>query len=120
MDIADMVERNCAAARRVAELVTRETGIAVLNDIVLNQAIIRFGDHLGDEAGDAMTAETVAELQRDGRLFAGGAKWRGRQVMRFSVCNYQTDLEQAAIDADAIIEAYRVVRARNSDAAAAQ
>ena len=120
LGIAAMVARNCAAARLVAELVTRETGIAVLNDVVLNQAIIRFGGHLGDEAGDAMTAETVVELQREGRLFAGGAKWRGRQVMRFSVCNYQTDLEQAAIDADAIIEAYRVVRARNSDAAAAQ
>jgi len=112
--IANMVERNCAAARRIAELVTRETGISVLNDVVLNQAVIRFGAHLGDDAGDTMTVETVAELQRDGRLFAGAAKWRGRQVMRLSVCNYQTDLEQAEINADAIVEAYRAVRARNS------
>ncbi|UVC10960.1 aspartate aminotransferase family protein [Rhizobium sp. TH2] len=112
--IAEMIERNCAAARRVAELATQEVGIGVVNDVVLNQAIIRFGGHLGDEAGDAMTVETVAELQRDGRLFAGGAKWRGRQVMRLSVCNYQTDLEQAEIDADAIIKAYRIVRARNA------
>lgn len=113
--IAAMVERNCAAARRVAELVTEETGITLLNDVVLNQAILRFGGHLGDEAGDALTAETVAELQRDGRLFAGPAKWRGRQVMRLSVCNYQTDLEQADIDADAIVEAYRIVRSRNEE-----
>jgi len=113
--IAAMIERNCAVACRVTELVTREPGITVLNDVVLNQAIIRFGSHLRDEAGDAMTAETVAQLQRDGRLFAGGAKWRGRQVMRLSVCNYQTDLEQADIDADTIIEAYRVVRSRTED-----
>jgi glutamate/tyrosine decarboxylase-like PLP-dependent enzyme len=113
--IAAMVERNCAAARRVTELVTQETGIVVLNDVVLNQAIIRFGGHLGDEAGDAMTAETVAQLQRDGRLFAGGAKWRGRQVMRLSVCNYQTDLQQAEIDAEAIAGAYRIVRSRNEE-----
>lgn len=121
--IAAMVQRNCAAARRITELVTRETGIAVLNDVVLNQAIIRFGAHLGEQEGDAMTSQTVAELQRDGRLFAGTAKWRGLQVMRLSVCNYQTDLEQAEIDAAAIIDAYRVVRARNfaeSDASAAQ
>jgi glutamate/tyrosine decarboxylase-like PLP-dependent enzyme len=117
--IAAMIERNCAAARRVAERVTRETGITVLNDVVLNQAVIRFGGHLGDEQGDAMTSDTVAELQRDGRLFAGTAKWRGRQVMRLSVCNYQTDLEQAETDAEAIIEAYRTVRARNATEAEA-
>lgn len=111
--IAALVQRNCDAARRVAERVAREPGIAVLNAVDLNQMIIRFGGQLGDEAGDAMTAETVAELQRTGRLFAGTAKWRGRQVMRLSVCNYQTDLGHADIDAAAIIDAYRSVRARN-------
>ena len=111
--IAAMVERNCAAARHVAALATREEGIAVLNDVVLNQAIIRFGTHLGEEEGDALTTATVAELQRHGRLFAGTAIWRGRQVMRLSVCNYQTDVEQAEIDVSAIVDAYRAVRARN-------
>lgn len=111
--IVEMVERNCAAARHVAGLVANEHGITVLNDVVLNQAIIRFGDHLGDADGDRLTTETVAELQRVGRLFAGTAKWRGKQVMRFSVSNYQTDIGHAEIDAVAIIDAYRKVRARN-------
>lgn len=111
--ISAMVERNCAAARHVAETAATEPGIAVLNDVVLNQAIIRFGGQLGDAEGDALTADTVAELQQKGQLFAGTAKWRGRQVMRLSVCNYQTDIEQAEIDAAAIIDAYRIVRARN-------
>lgn len=111
--IAAMVERNCAAARHVAEAMTKEQGIAVLNDVVLNQAIIRFGAHLGEAEGDVMTSDTVAELQRRGQLFAGTAKWRGRQVMRLSVCNYQTDIAQAEIDAVAIVDAYRAVWARN-------
>ena len=115
--ITEMVERNCAAARHVADLVVNEYGITVLNDVVLNQVIIRFGGHFGDAEGDRLTTETVAELQRIGRLFAGPAKWRDRQVMRFSVCNYQTDIEHAEIDAAAIIDAYRVVRARNDGAA---
>jgi glutamate/tyrosine decarboxylase-like PLP-dependent enzyme len=108
--ISGMVERNCAAARRVVELVTREPGVTVLNDVVLNQAIIRFSDHLGTECGDAATSDTIARVQADGRLFAGGAKWRGRQVMRLSVCNYQSDCEQAEIVAAAIIDAYRAVQ----------
>lgn len=112
--IAGMVERNCAAARHAAELVTREKGITVLNDVVLNQAIVRFGGHCGDDEGDRLTTDTVAELQRVGRLFVGTAKWRDRQVMRLSICNYQTDLRQAETDAEAIIDAYRTVRARNS------
>ena len=117
--IAAMVERNCDAARHAAELVTKEQGIAVLNDVVLNQVIIRFGAHLDEAEGDVMTSDTVAELQRQGRLFAGTAKWRGRQVMRLSVCNYQTDMAQAEIDGAAIIDAYRAVRARNGAAQAA-
>lgn len=108
--IAAMVERNCAAARRVAELVAGEPGVTVLNDVVLNQVIIRFGDHLGEARSDTVTSDTIARVQADGRLFAGGAKWRGRQVMRLSVCNYQTDLEHAEVDAAAIIEAYRAAK----------
>ena len=112
--IAAMVERNCAAARHVAEAVSEEQGIAVLNDVVLNQAIIRFGADLADAEGDALTTGTVLELQQRGQLFAGAARWRGLQVMRLSVCNYQTDIAQAEIDVVAIVDAYRAVRARNA------
>ena len=110
-----MVERNCAAARHVAAKVAKEQGIALLNDVVLNQAIIRFGADLDEAAGDALTSGTVAELQRRGQLFAGTARWRGLQVMRLSVCNYQTDMTQAEIDVVAIIDAYRAIRARNEN-----
>lgn len=111
--IAAMIERNCAAARHLAERLAKVDGIAVLNDVVLNQAIIRFGADLGIAEGDALTADTVAELQRRGQLFAGTAKWRGRQVMRLSVCNYQTDIQQAEIDMVAIMDAYGAAMARN-------
>jgi glutamate/tyrosine decarboxylase-like PLP-dependent enzyme len=113
--LAAMVERNCAAARHVAAKVAKEQGIALLNDVVLNQAIIRFGADLDEAAGDALTSGTVAELQRRGQLFAGTARWRGLQVMRLSVCNYQTDMTQAEIDVVAIIDAYRAIRARNEN-----
>ena len=69
---------------------------------------------LADAEGDALTTGTVLELQRRGQLFAGAARWRGLQVMRLSVCNYQTDIAQAEIDVVAIVDAYRAVRARNA------
>lgn len=108
--IRDLVENACAAASSLAEALSAEPGIAVLNHVVLNQVIVRFGDDLPPEAGDQLTLRTIQALQRDGVLFAGGATWRDRQVMRLSVSNYQTDLKEAAKSAEAIIDAYRSER----------
>mgnify|MGYP003336755522 CR=1 FL=1 len=66
--IAEIVERNCRQARLIAETVSAEPGIAVLNDVVLNQLILRFGDD------DKRTLGTIDRLQQDGVAFAGGAK----------------------------------------------
>src|SRR6185369_14471121 len=73
--IACMVERHCRYAALMAEKLREERGIAVLNDVVLNQVIVRFGADMTPEAGDTATAETIAAIQRDGTCFAGGAQW---------------------------------------------
>lgn len=108
--IAAMVERHCWLARRIAGLVAREPGIAVCNDIVLNQAILRFGADRDDETGDRLTLATVARLQQDGTCFAGAARWRGRWVMRLSVIGWATTPEDADLTAGAILSAWRAVR----------
>jgi glutamate/tyrosine decarboxylase-like PLP-dependent enzyme len=110
--IAAMVERHCATARVIAEIVSAEPGVAVLNDVVLNQAIVRFGADLGDEEGDALTRATIARIQQDGDCFAGGARWRGREVMRVSVIDFPTDEAQGRRAAQAMLRAYRAVRKR--------
>ncbi len=78
-----------------------EPGIAVLNDVVLNQAILRFGDD------DQRTLATISRLQADGEAFAGGAKWMGKWVMRLSVSGYATTDVDAERTAGAIIAAWR-------------
>ncbi|QFY60330.1 aspartate aminotransferase family protein [Rhizobium grahamii] len=108
--IEALVDRCCDAAQRIATALASEPGIAIGNSVVLNQAIVRFGTDLPAEQADALTTETIAELQRVGRIFAGGATWRGRQIMRLSVSNYQTDMSEAEKAAEAIISAYRAVR----------
>jgi glutamate/tyrosine decarboxylase-like PLP-dependent enzyme len=107
--IAQMVRDHCAFAKRVAERVSKEPGIQVLNDVVLNQVILGFGD--GDiEARNAATRAVIERLQQDNIVFAGGSGWRDRWVMRLSIIS--GPLTEADIDrlGDAIIAAWRAVR----------
>ena len=99
--IAEIVERNCRQARLIAETVSAEPGIAVLNDVVLNQLILRFGDD------DQRTLGTIDRLQQDGVAFAGGAKWMGKWVMRVSVSGASTADEDALRTARAIVAAWK-------------
>jgi len=99
--IAKLVEQNCRQARLIADRVRAERGIAVLNDVVLNQAILRFGDD------DTSTLAAIARLQADGVAYAGGAKWRGQWVMRLSVSGWSTTDEDALRTAAAIVAAWR-------------
>ncbi len=108
--VAEMVRRHCALAARVALRLAGEPGVRVLNDVVLNQVIVGFGD---GEAQDAATRAVIERLQQDNQCFAGGASWRGRWVMRISVIS--APLTEADIDrlGDAIIGAWRTVRAKS-------
>jgi hypothetical protein len=91
----------------MSEALAAEPGIAILTDVVLNQFLVRFGDD------DRLTQETIARVQTDGVCFAGGAKWRGKQVMRISVIGFATDERQGKISSDAIIAAWRAVKQRD-------
>jgi len=106
--IAEMVARHCRAARILAERVATERGVTVLNKVTLNQMLLRFGG--ASENADDLTRRTVARLQQDGVCFAGGATWRGQQVMRLSVTSWYTTEGEADRAADAIIAAWRAIR----------
>jgi glutamate/tyrosine decarboxylase-like PLP-dependent enzyme len=109
--VAALVGKHCALAARVAGRLAAEPGVRVLNDVVLNQVIVGFGQGDGAAQDDAARA-VIARLQEDNQCFAGGASWRGRWVMRISVIS--APLTEADIDrlAEAIISAWRAVQAR--------
>ena len=89
--LADMIDRCCALARRFADGLRNEPGVEVLNDVVLNQVLVRFsGPGDDDAAADARTRALVAAIQRDGTLWAGGTTWHGIVAMRISVSNWST------------------------------
>ena len=105
--IAEMVERHCRLAARMATALAAEQGVQVVNEVVLNQIIVRFG---AAEAGDAATERVVRHIQAEGVIFAGGARWRGQWVMRLSVIGTLLDEAQADRSVAAVLSAWREVQ----------
>ena len=88
--VADLVERTCALARRFAEQLGAAPGVEVLNDVVLNQVLVRFGSG-SDTESDDLTRAVVERVQHDGTCWMSGTVWQGRAAMRISVSNWSTD-----------------------------
>jgi glutamate/tyrosine decarboxylase-like PLP-dependent enzyme len=110
--VAQLVERCCRLATRFAERLARADGVRVLNDVVLNQVLLRFepdGGEGGD--GDALTRAVVARIQREGTCWAGGTRWQGREAMRISVSNWSTTEHDVDRSADAMLAALEAERA---------
>jgi glutamate/tyrosine decarboxylase-like PLP-dependent enzyme len=99
--VAELVERHCALAARIAERLAREPGVAVLNDVVLNQVLVRFGDD------DAATDAVIARVQAEGTCWLGGTRWHDMAAMRLSVSGWQTTEADADASAEAILAAWR-------------
>ncbi|NWH07879.1 MAG: aspartate aminotransferase family protein [Alphaproteobacteria bacterium] len=108
--IAQMVDRHCALARRLADNLAEEPGIAILNEVVLNQVAVQFGEDLDAEAADRINRAVIARIQEDAECFVGGALWRGRQIMRVSVINAATGEADIDRSAEAMRHAYRAIR----------
>ena len=81
--VADLVERCCALARRFAGQLALAEGATVINDVVLNQVLVRFGD-------DATTDHVVEAVQRSGECWMGATTWHGMRLMRISVSSWRT------------------------------
>jgi glutamate/tyrosine decarboxylase-like PLP-dependent enzyme len=101
--VADLVDRCCANARRFASALTQEPGVEVLNDVVLNQVLVRFLDPDGDH--DARTRAVVKAVQEDGTCWLGGTNWQGKAAMRISVSNWSTTAEYVDRSVAAILHA---------------
>jgi glutamate/tyrosine decarboxylase-like PLP-dependent enzyme len=93
--IAELVERCCRHARRFASSLAR-AGYPVLNEVVLNQVLVAFGD-------GATTERVIAGIQADGTCWCGRTEWQGRTAMRISVSNWSTTDEDVDRSVEAIV-----------------
>ena len=97
--VEDLVDRCCRHARRFAEGFS-EAGFEVLNDVVLNQVLIAFGD-------DATTRRVIDAIQAEGTCWCGVTVWQGRTAMRISVSSWATTSEDVERSLRAMIDVAR-------------
>jgi glutamate/tyrosine decarboxylase-like PLP-dependent enzyme len=100
--VAAMVQQAGEGATVIADRL-RAGGVEILNDVVLNQVLVRLDD-------GATTERLLTEVQRDGRVWCGPTQWAGATAMRISVSSWKTTPADAARAADVILECAARVR----------
>jgi glutamate/tyrosine decarboxylase-like PLP-dependent enzyme len=95
--VAELVQRACDAAAMIGRRLGGTQGFTVLNEVVLNQVLVRYVD--GDR-----TAALVTAIQQDGRIWCGPTVWHGETALRISVSSWKTTVDDASEAADVIIE----------------
>jgi glutamate/tyrosine decarboxylase-like PLP-dependent enzyme len=101
--IRDMVERCCARARQMADLLRKYPSVEILNDVVLNQVLVRFKN------SDDFTRTVIQRVQQDGTCWLGGTTWHNMAAMRISVSNWSTTEKDIELSAQAILRAAATV-----------
>jgi glutamate/tyrosine decarboxylase-like PLP-dependent enzyme len=101
--VAELVERCCANARLMADALRGEDCVTVLNDVVFNQVLVRFGAN-----GANVTDRVVDAVQREGTCWMSGTQWDGGPAMRISVCNWRTGEDDIRRSAQTILAQARV------------
>jgi glutamate/tyrosine decarboxylase-like PLP-dependent enzyme len=105
--VEDLIDRCCRLARRFADRLRAEPAIRILNEVVLNQVLVRIEPTSGD--ADAATRAALARVQHERVCWLGGTRWQGVDAMRISVSNWSTTEEDVDRSADSIARAARSV-----------
>ncbi len=99
--VARIVENCCARAAQLAGLFASAPEVEVLNDVTLNQVLVRFDDD------DATTDAVIRAVQDEGVCWLAGTTFRGRRAMRISICNWTTSADDIERSAASILAAAR-------------
>ena len=98
--LTELVDRCCDLAVQFAERLAHSDGVEIVNDVVLNQVLVRFDDD------DEVTNAVIEGVQEDGTCWLGGSTFRDRAVMRISVIGWQTTAKDIDRSADAILSVF--------------
>jgi glutamate/tyrosine decarboxylase-like PLP-dependent enzyme len=93
--VGELIDGNCRQARRFADGL-EAAGFRVLNDVVLNQVLVAFGDA-------ETTNRVISEIQTDGTCWCGGTVWQRQTAMRISVSSWATTDADVERSLEAII-----------------
>jgi glutamate/tyrosine decarboxylase-like PLP-dependent enzyme len=107
--VTELAERCCSMAQRMAARLSEEPGVELLNEVVLNQVLVRFCRHDGHDT-DAFTRRVIQRVREDGTCWLGGTRWRGRAAARISISNWCTLEADVDRSADAILQCLHELR----------
>jgi glutamate/tyrosine decarboxylase-like PLP-dependent enzyme len=102
--VASLIDRCCDHAQRMATRLAAVDGVQILNDVVLNQVLVRF------DGDDETTNAVIARVQDDGTCWLSGSSFRGQAAMRVSVVGWRTTAADIDVSAEAILAAFASVR----------
>jgi glutamate/tyrosine decarboxylase-like PLP-dependent enzyme len=109
--LADLIDRTCGHCHAMATRIGALPGAQLIAEPTLNQAIVRFHDRRPDATDadhDARTQAVINAVNASGEALFSGAVWRGRRVMRISVCSWRTnaaDVDRAVAAVASALEA---------------
>ncbi|MDQ3660773.1 MAG: aminotransferase class V-fold PLP-dependent enzyme [Actinomycetota bacterium] len=102
--VAALVDRCCDHAARFAEILSGTEDLEVLNDVVLNQVLVRVGDD------DSRTKGVAAIIQDEGEAWLGDTVWQDKAALRISVSDHATTTRDVDRAIAAIIAAAAATR----------
>ena len=98
-----MIDRCCRLAGRFADQLRTEPRLRVLNQVVLNQVLVRVEPGSGD--ADRATRETIRRVQEERVCWLGGTRWHDMDAMRISVSNWSTTEADVDRSVESIVRA---------------
>lgn len=99
--VSDLVTRCCDRATQMAERLRAHRGITILNEVMLNQVLVR----VASPSGANITPEVIARVQQDGVCWVGGTTWGSQPAMRISISNWSTTADDIDRSAASIVSA---------------
>ncbi|MCP3909846.1 MAG: aspartate aminotransferase family protein [Actinomycetia bacterium] len=99
--VSDLVTTACDRAQELAAGLA-DLGLEVLNDVVLNQVLVRGAD-------DDTTNALIDAVQADGTCWCGPTVWNGRTAMRVSVSGWKTTHSDVELSLQAMARCWETV-----------
>jgi glutamate/tyrosine decarboxylase-like PLP-dependent enzyme len=115
--LGEIVDRCSDHAQRMARLLSAHPSVRILNDVVLNQVLVRIepdrqiARSVASDDADELTRAVITAVQKEGTCWLGGTTWHGMAAIRVSVSNWSTSVQDIEVSARAILAAVDTVTA---------
>lgn len=100
--IDEMVLTMFERANQFADEIREINGFYVDNDVVFNQVLVRCDS-------DELTEKVLSTIQELRECWLGGSEWKGKKVMRVSVCSWTTTQKDISISVNSFKKALEIV-----------